>query len=51
MMEKMMKATQRRERLEKQFYKEHAKGNYEKASQIMQKMVDLDVQIFAWKNA
>ena len=39
----------KRERLEKQFYKEIAKGNFEKADRIMKQIVNLDVARLADK--
>lgn len=40
-----MTTYQKRENLEKRYYREIKKGNYEKAKEIMKKIVDLDVQM------
>lgn len=45
----MFKMMQKRERLEKQMYKEISKGNFNKADALMKKLVDLDVQMLAIK--
>ena len=39
----------KRERLDKQYYNEIKKGNFEKAKKIMDKIVDLDVEKLAKK--
>ena len=40
-----MTSYQKRENLEKRFYKEISKGNYEKANKIMKQIVDIDVEM------
>ena len=38
-----MTTLQKRENLEKRYYREISKGNYDKADKIMQQLVNLDV--------
>lgn len=45
----LFKMIQKRERLEKQMYKEISKGNFDKSDALMKKLVDLDVKILAVK--
>lgn len=45
----MLKMMQKRERLERQMYKEISKGNFDKADALRKKLVDLDVKMLAMK--
>jgi len=47
----LFQMNQKRERTEKQMYKEISKGNFDKADKLRKKLVDLDVQILAAKMA
>lgn len=45
----MFKMMQKRERLEKQMYKEISKGNFDKSDALRKKIIDLDVKMLAMK--
>ena len=45
----MLKMMQKRERLERQMYKEISKGNFDKADDLRKKLVDIDVKILEIK--
>lgn len=47
----MLKMMQKRERLEKQMYREISKGNFDKSDALRKKIVDLDVEMMKLRNS
>lgn len=47
----MLNMIQKRDRLEKQMYREIGRGNFDKSDALRKKIVDLDVEILKLRNS